>query len=312
MSTINAQAILKGELGAWLEEKKAARETADAQFWPRIRLTIIAVAAAFALLVVFPVDEDLAPILLFCLGGAGWAWANSAGNSLAEEVKTQINNAIASKLAISFDPQPAPGPELQTAYQFGLIPAYSKSHFEDRWSGTYKGQAFSLYEADLYIRSENGKSWVPVFAGCILSTTTARDVRSATVIAPHDEGERLFGLVSDRDELLVGQTRLLRTQLVDAKFSNMFSLWTSDPVEAHYLVDPMRSQQLVALAECFKADEMRAAYIDGEMIVALNWKDSRRLDRFETGSLVPEADEELIQRTLDQLHSFFDLIERFS
>lgn len=304
-----ARDILRGDLGAWLESKRRARESAAALFWPRIRLTLLAVVATFAAVTILPIDTSIAELLLLLVIASGLAWAMSAGQSLKAEIKSRINAAIAEKLSISFDPHPTPGQELKTAYNFGLIPSYSRSHFEDKWFGTYSGQNFAVYEADLFARSENGKSWVTVFSGCILWTNAVRDVMGATVLAPEKVGEQFFGLVSDRDEMTFGSRRLSRIEITDPEFKDIFSLWSTDPVEAHYLIDPARARQIVNLAKKFQADEVRAAYVDGELIITLNWKESRRPDHFETGSLVPDADEKIINDTLSEIYEFFRMID---
>ncbi len=302
-------ALMAGELGAWLGQQDGARSDAKAKMRKRQTLAVAGAAGVAILIVLFSGDIATAFQIGFFAGAGGLAWAAMAAKPVVDSVKGGINGAIARALDMNYALSAQPGPEFETAKAFEMLPHYERSSFQDLWSGQIDDQSFQLYEADLEVERSTGKSrtWVTVFAGSIITLGFARRFNGVTLIERAGRRKKLFGLLGDSDEITLDGRLLGRVDMVDPQFEDEFAVWSNDQVEARYLVHPEYIERLKAVEQAFAGDKIRALFSEGQLLILL---ESGNL--FESGSLEASDDRRLLELTIDQFGTLAELAARLN
>ena len=97
-------------------------------------------------------------------------------------------------------------------------------------------------------------------------------------------------------------------KLEDPKFNKKFNVYSSDQVEARYLVTPLFMEKFYNLKTVFEAKNIRCSFFDDNLMIAI---DTKR-DLFELGNLFkPVRDIKTIERFYDEITTIFDLIDYF-
>lgn len=292
--------LLAGELGAWLQGQAEAREEAKRKAWKRW-------IAGFV----------LGGPLLLCFGGQGFVWQalGYAGlaiiivgltmggiirQNMVSSLKREMNSALARSLGVEYSPEASFGDEFNLAYAFDLLPGYSRKRCEDCWHGELGGTRFRLYEATLIERRGSGKDArdVTVFSGVILTIRFAREFHGVTLVERQRMRLTWFG-----DSQTKNGMKLDRVKMVDPRFEETFDVYGSDPVEARYLVHPAYCERLVALEEKFEGKSLKALFHKGDVVVVVDSE-----DLFESASLNPQRDRELLARTIGQFGALAEMI----
>jgi hypothetical protein len=292
--------LMAGDLGTWLTGQDQARKDAKsraAKWW------IAGAVIGLPLLLGLAIEGFLGQ--LFALVGMG-IMAICAGKgamirqAVVNSLKTQMNTTLARTLGISYSAAASFGEEFELACRFDLLPSYTRKTCQDLWQGDLGGTRFNLYEATLIERRGSGKNArdVTVFSGVILKMHFARDFHGVTLIERQRMRLALFGDSQTKDGI-----RLERVKMVDPRFEKAFDVYGSDAVEARYLVHPAYCERLIALEEKFEGKKLKALFHKGDVIVTMESD-----DLFESGSLDPRRDRELLARTIEQFRAMADMI----
>jgi hypothetical protein len=273
-----------------------AAERARVQRWQDWRFGVSGVVAAVALLLaVFVLRLPPLMLVFVTVGAFGVVWTLFAVQvqSLSAKLKAPLNQAIAAELGLNYDSRGDGGVVFREALTLKVIPSHDSSHIEDVWSGTVDGQRFQIQELKLTEKRGSGKNrrTVTVFAGQLLGFDVAKRFQGTTLLARDFD---FAGFLSD----------LQRTRFVDPRFEDAFDVFTSDPVEAHYLLDPTFAEKLVALETELHGKSLRAAFINGRLLLSFAMD-----NRFETGGLDADKDWERIEATVSELHAAMNLIK---
>lgn len=280
--------LMQGQLGAWLagqaEMRASAKERASSRWvWGTV---ILLPALAF---VWFGPEWGGGLKLFLTIGGivAVSAWGYQPLADAKQAIKIGINSAIAESLGVAYAHEVEPGTEFGAARTYGLVPGFDRSEFEDRWYGTLEGHSFNLYEAHLEERRGSGKNrrWVTVFRGVIIQMGFGRRFQSTTLLQRAGAHRKWLGLGGVSDHVSFDGHRLDRVDQVHPAFGEVFALFSDDRVEARVLVHPSYVEHLLRLESAFGAKELRALFLRGEVIIAV---ESDNL--FESGSMDPAHD----------------------
>ena len=96
--------------------------------------------------------------------------------------------------------------------------------------------------------------------------------------------------------------------LEDSKFNKKFDVYSSNQVEARYLVSPLFMEKFYNLKTVFGAKNIRCSFFDNNLMIAIE----TNKDLFEIGSLFkPVKDIESIERFYDEITTIYDLIDYF-
>jgi hypothetical protein len=292
--------LMASGLEQWLVSQNAMRVDARAKVRSR---TIISLTGAAILSIIILGLFGFGPALFAAVmvGGAGQLWAAAARTPVVNAIKQEMNQRIAAAMGCSFSHVAGPGQEFQTAQTFEMLPSYDREAYEDQWQGEIAGHPFNLYEAHLEEWRGSGKHrrLETVFRGVVMTVGFARDFHGSTLVERDGHHMTLFGL---RDSITIEGTKLERVKMVDPRFEDDFTIWSTDQVEARYLVHPAYVERLIAIEQGFSGQKIRALFHGGELVVVLEAR-----DQFESGSLDADNDRQRIAKTIEQFAALANL-----
>jgi hypothetical protein len=300
----DADALLAGPLGQWLNDQNAERAAVKAKV-KRYRMLAIcgAIVVAVVVLLLSKGNVGTALQLAFFTGLGGVGLTELLKRPMINKLKGGINGTIAKALGLEYSVVCEPGQTFAWAKQFDMVPTYDNSSFQDLWWGVISDQPFTLHEAKLTEERGSGKSrrTVTVFEGSILSIGFNRRFHSTTLIEPDGE-RRKFLIGAEKERATIGEVELERIDLTDPRFEGRFTVWSNDQVEARYIVHPEYVERLVAIETAFAGQDIRALFHEGDLLITV-----RTGDLFESGSLDADEDRALLERTITQFGSLADL-----
>ena len=211
---------------------------------------------------------------------------------LKKAAKAMIIEPIAEKLGLNYSAEPGPQSNIEEFRDIKLVPNADEESFEDRFAGAHKSVEFSFYEAHLEKWRGSGKSrrLVTVFKGQCLRLHFQKEFLGRTLVARDGGFFSAFG----------GVRGLSRAKLEDPVFETAFDVYTSDQVEARYLLTPDFMQRLVDLEAAFHGKKLRCAFVRGELLITMEGD-----NLFEPGHMFKPMDDP--QRVTDILRDFLRL-----
>ena len=227
--------------------------------------------------------------VFFAVFACAFAYSKLAG--VGERVKLATLKSISAAIGVQYSPDLVfDPPALGRLQALKLIGGYDHSKFEDYFHGTYQDASFDLYEANLERETKDSKgntSRSTVFRGQIIRLTFPRKFLGRTIVRRDAGIFNAFG----------GGEGLERVRLVDPKFEKIFEVFSSDQVEARYLVHPVLMERLMALEESFRGDKIRCAFEWGDLLIAVEGG-----NLFEPGDLFkPLPDPARARRIVDEI-----------
>lgn len=295
--------LLQGELGVWLESQKELREETRRKI-KQATYTSIAVTAVALMLAWSVGASGSIMFLILCFGIAGWGgWTESIRRPVIESIKERMNNAIAAALGLSYSPSHHPGDEWPLLREFDLLPNYDEEEHEDNWRGQIGAYPFSLFETYLHERrgSGNDRKLELVFHGVIITIGYGRPFKGTTLVEQKGTRFKFFGL---RNSVAGYNVTLKRADFTHPDLAERFDLWTSDPVEAQYLVHPIYIERLIAVGRKYEGNDIRALFHKGLVHIVIETK-----AQFESGSLRADQDVERLHQTVEQFMSIAKLAD---
>lgn len=145
-----------------------------------------------------------------------------------------------------------------------IIPSYDSYRSEDYFKGVYKGVGLEFSEIHLTEQRGSGKNrrTVTTFKGlAILLDMKSRKFLGHTIL--------------DRNKTKMGEwfkeksSAMKRARMVDPEFEKIFDTYTTDQVEARYLIDPLMIENLKGLYEEYDGKSMAAAWYDSRMLIMI-------------------------------------------
>lgn len=300
-------ALMAGDLGRFLEAQVQVREEAKATTRSRFLISALVLLPVIAFLLVTPLGEFKIWLIFGALIGAGvWSYAPSA--RAKKDTKSGINSAIASALGLTYSHDCEAGRGFERAEHHKMFPGYSRKSFEDEWCGEIGDLPFSMREVHLEQRRSSGKNshYVTVFRGPVITIGCTREFHGTTLLERSGR-HRKFGFFGEKDELKVGDKVLQKADMVNPDFEDAFTVFTTDQVEARYLVHPSYIEKLVALEQAFNGNNIRALFDQSEITIVLKTD-----DMFESGSLDHSRDREMVEMCVRQFMAMAALATAFN
>lgn len=184
------------------------------------------------------------------------------------------------------------------------MPSWDRSDYEDHIIGNRNGIDFEFFEAHLEERRTTTDSkgrtqtrWVTVFRGQCIRFDFHKRFFGHTLVT------RDAGFFNFMGKVTMGE--LDRARLESPEFEKAFEVYTSDQVEARFLLTPDMMQRLINLEDVFHGRKLRCAFEGGEMFIAVEGA-----DLFEPGSLFTPLDNpERTRELLNDFAALFHLID---
>lgn len=299
----DADRLMAGELGIWLSEQVQVRELAIEKSNSRVFKAGLALLPLAAFLwILAPIDFQAKFFLTMIAFGGAWVWTQGPKREARKQVKTGINEAIASALGLAYSHDCDGSEAFEKSRRFRLLPSYDRASFEDLWSGETAGHPFELHETHLEERRGSGKHrrWVTVFRGAILSVGFKQSFHGTTLLARDGQFSKFFG--GAKDSVKLDGVVLDRADMVSPEFEDRYDVYTSDQTEARWMIHPEYIERLLAVEQAFGGRDSAVLFTGGKMVLALPGA-----DLFESGSLDPAEDRVRIAETITQFARLADL-----
>ena len=296
-------ALMNGELGQWLAAQASVREDARKKSNNRFVMLVVVLAPVFSFLWFTPLSAQLTLFLMAAASMFGAVWAYKPRAEALKETKTGINSAIAAALQLRYSHDCPPGAGFARARAHKMFDDHSRSSFEDLWEGDLAGLPFSLHEAHLERKQGSGKNshWVTVFRGPIITIRGARAFHGVTLLERAGRHQK-FLFFGEAEEITLDGVKLARADMVHPDFEDAFTVFTSDQVEARWLVHPTYIEKLIALEQAFGGQNVRALFKDGDLTIVL-----KADDMFESGSLDAAKDRANVEKCVSQFMAMAEL-----
>jgi len=182
----------------------------------------------------------------------------------------------------------------------GFVPNYNSATVEGRITGKIHKTYFQFFRATFSRAGETVYEYCPWkyrFRGQFISISFPNNFLGQTVVLP-DKG--LFNLKKMRG--------LKRVRLVDPTFEKMFEVYSTDQVEARYLLAPDFMQRLVDLEHAFEGKSIRFGFVENQLLIAIQTK-----IKLGVGSMFKKLDDPArTQNILDALSAIYDVVDGVS
>ncbi len=292
--------LMAGGLAARLDALTAERAKAKEKvYWTAGGGILVAIIVG-GFLMLWSADQ-FAILAASIIGGGALSWAHSIRLKMVNALKQEMNGALAASLEIDYSVAAFSGAEFEFACEYDLLPNYDNRFLQDQWHGQIDGTNFLLYEARLTETRGSGKSrlTVTVFDGIVLRFQFSRPFLATTLVRRDGFKFTLFG-----DSKSYGGEKLDRIKMIDPRFENAFDVYGTDQVEGRYLVHPAYCERLLDLEKEFEGEKLAALFLGGDLILTLHTGDI-----FESATLNPAKDRELLGQTIGQFASIVRLVK---
>lgn len=254
-------------------------------------------------------DGDLY-MLIVILAAVGivaiWVWVQWPKHLYKASIKEQIFPHIFSFFGADYTYNAgAEGISVDSLRPSGIIPSYNKNDekTEDYVRGFHQGVGLELFEAKMWRGS--GKHRKQVFSGMFVKLLMNKSFQGHTVVK--SDGGKLMNFLSDK------ASKLDNVRLEDPRFEKMFEVYSSDQIEARYLLTPAFMERLLHLETLLIGDKkerkrssIQAAFYEKHLLLMI----PTNQDRFEVRSInEPVTFYQDINMILAEMADIFGLVE---
>ncbi len=197
----------------------------------------------------------------------------------------------------------------------GIIPSYDRESTEDYVRGEYEGVSIELTEAHLEDKHRDSKgrtSYSTVFKGIFVRLSMHKNFKGKTIIKRDSGG--IGNWLTDKTNALEN------VKLEDPVFEKQFEVYSSDQIEARYLLTTSFMERLLKLSSTFGDDEiaginipksfrerrgLQASFYDDKLLIMI----PTQKDRFEPASIfIPATFEAEINIVLGEMNQIFQIV----
>lgn len=279
-----------------LNDLEAKRQAMKAEAIKSSFFCSIALIAASSMISLFfdglPVGLLIGAILAIIFSGI---ICNSKKEKLCAWYKEQVISRVVGLLVENGKYQPDHGISEQVFTASELYSTPDRYHSEDLISGKIGQTPFSFSEVHAEERQTHtdskGRShttWVTLFKGFMFVADFNKDFSARTVVAR----DTLFHFGSNR------------VKLENVEFEKRFDVYSSDQVEARYILSPSMMERLVALDKKF-GDNVVASFYHSSVIIGI----SNSHNHFEASLWTPITDAGTLQREFNIISALTGIID---
>jgi hypothetical protein len=244
---------------------------------------------------------------VFAAIGMG-AWGSMALSALGKETKLMLVEPVAEQFGVDYQMLPARPADIATFRSLDLVPGWDREKFEDRLAGSRNDTEFEFFEAHLEEKrtTTDGKgrtrtTWVTVFRGQCLVANFHKQFNGVTKVYRDAGALNFFKKLSQMGR---GQ----RVKLEDPVFEKAFEVYSTDQVEARFILTPDFMERLIGLERTFKGRQVRCAFSGGCMYLCCEGK-----NLLEPGSMYRKMDDlGRVREILQDFAAIFLLIDAMS
>ena len=186
--------------------------------------------------------------------------------------------------------------------QFRIIPKFDEEITDDYIKGKYKDVTYALYETELNRREKTGKRrTITIFKGIFVMLSMHKDFKGSTIVLKDSGG--IINWLKDK------VSELKNVKLEDPKFESFFEVYSSDQVEARYLLTTSFMERLLKLKAEFGDYSIQASFFQNKLLLMIEYYQ----DLFATSSIMQPAtfieDIETIFRQMENIFQIIDILK---
>lgn len=305
-ANLDANALMEGPLGHWLEEQAEVRKEAARQ--SNRRFVLAGIGLAVAAVVLWAIGLLGGPFSFFIgaiVAAGSMAWAYMPRGNAIKRVKVGINEAIAEAVGITYSLDGDPTEAYELCKSHKMLPGHNKKKFEDFWQGEVNGRRFRLFEALLEQESRDSEGRTTTttkFRGPFLTFGYNRRFLGTTLVQRAGSHKKFLGLGGKKDSIKVAGKQLDTVDLVNPDFEDAFDVYSDDQVEARYLVHPVYVERMLEVERAFSGKKLRALFCGGELTVLVEAE-----NMFESGGMNARHDRAKLEKTISQFSALAGL-----
>ncbi|MEC4725876.1 DUF3137 domain-containing protein [Shewanella sp. D64] len=229
-------------------------------------------------------------------------WSFRPVSRYKSDVKERVYPKIFRYFGDDFIFSPTDSMNLSTLKRSKLLPSYDDANFEDYVQGTYKGIEIAINELELTKEVKRNKRHESqrVFKGVMVQLSCHKKFIGHTVVVKTRGG--FINFISDSFK------SLSRAKLEDVRFEKQFDVFSSDQIEARFLLTVTFMERLQELASCFSG-KIQCAFYEDKLLIMLASSENR----FELGSIFNGATFEYefsqINKEMRQLFAMIEVLK---
>ncbi|MBL7872527.1 MAG: DUF3137 domain-containing protein [Cyclobacteriaceae bacterium] len=242
-------------------------------------------------------------------GGAGYYfWFLPKRSELKKKFKTDIISKIVTFVDNGLHYEPALGIS-KTEFENSKIFLTAGDRFisEDKVSGTI-GSTAVRFSAVLTQRKEvsndgesKSESWVTIFKGIFFIADFNKDFKGRTVVLT-DRAEKTFGSLGTFFQKL-NQSRDSLVKLENPEFEKAFAVYSTDAVEAHYILSPSLMERIMSFRK--KAGNIELSFAGSLVYIAIPMRENL----LEVKIFSQQSSYALLEKYFHQLELVSSLVE---
>lgn len=244
-------------------------------------------------------DDDAFGITFMVLGGLYW-WVTQPKRDYAKAYKKDILPKLSETLGLKYRHKgKIPLREIKPSK---IVPSHDRYTTDDYFEGSYKNVGIKFSEIDLEVRRRSNKRtyYVSVFKGLAILLEMDRKKFNGHTILQKNEAKFIEWFKEK-------SSGMKRANMVDPEFEKAFDAYTTDQVEARYLIDPKIIEELKSVSAEYDGKKMTAAYFDNKVLVMI----ASKTNHFEPADLSVKATDPIsILSMRQELLQILSLIDR--
>jgi hypothetical protein len=223
-----------------------------------------------------------------------FAWVYAPRDKFESDIKERLYTEIFKFFdGFEYIPKRNDLSHVESCERFGIVPEYSSCEVEDLILGNYQGVYFRFEEWEL--EQGSGKNRITTFEGVTILFDFNKKFSGQTVVVSNKSGPR--NCPND----------LEKVELEDPEFEKLFDVYSTDQIEARYLITTAFMERIKSMGEFFGSQDVEIAFYENKLFLMFN--DSENL--FETESSVSEKINLFSEATqvIKQMNLIFELID---
>ena len=243
-------------------------------------------------------DDTAAGVTVAGLG-ALWMWVNAPKRQYAKAYKSDILPDIA-RLFGDFTYDVKGKIPMEVMKPSKIVPKHTSYDSEDFFSGQYK--AVTINFSEIKLTTKSGKTTKTVFKGLSILLSQGTKRFHGHTIMTQDKG-KVGSWFKEKT------SSFKRADLVDPEFEKLFDVFTTDQVEARYLIDPRIIENLKTLYNEYSGKQMMVAFYDDHVLILIG----SDVNHFEPADItIPATDEASLLAMKREIEGILSIVDRLS
>ena len=244
-------------------------------------------------------DDTAAGVTVAGLGALWW-WVNAPKRQYAKAYKSDILPDIA-RLFGDFTYDVKGKIPMDAMKPSKIVPSHTSYASEDLFTGNYK--ATDIQFSEIHLRRKQGKnSQKTVFKGLAVLLSQGTKRFHGHTIMTQDKG-KIGSWFKEKT------SNFKRADLVDPEFEKLFDVFTTDQVEARYLIDPRIIENLKTLYNEYSGKQMMVAFYDDHFLILVG----SDVNHFEPADItIPATDEASLLAMKREIEGILSIVDRLS